>query len=50
MKNNSFEIQFDADTGAIKSIQNINDKDMMNWVRKDARWGIIHSKNDYLTF
>lgn len=50
MKNHSFEIQFDADTGAIKSIQNIHDKDMMNWVRKDARWGIIHSKNDYLTF
>lgn len=42
LRNENFYIEFDENTGYIRSIKNPSDEHEMNWCAEDGQWGRIH--------
>lgn len=42
MQNSIFDVQFDSQSGTIKSIMLCQDKHQMNWCAEDGQWGLLH--------
>lgn len=47
MKNDIFEIKFNAENGSVSSITNLKDPYKMNWCIEDGGWGLMHYNNTF---
>lgn len=48
MKNDIFEIKFNAENGSVSSITNLKDPYKMNWCIEDGGWGLMHYNNTFV--